>query len=241
MRELVREGEHLRRLGVRAVDEDQRRERVAESEAAELGGVEAAVGVAHHHPADHDEHAGGVGLADEEAERIGPCRARAAGGQIEAERLAHPGRNGLRRRLDRYAADEPHLRLLRDPREVAVPALPFLAGIDGVQKVRARLPHGPPGEGAEVRDGHGFLRRLGEEQVADRHMDGTGERLHLLQGGLRLAGLPFRQLLEPGRNVSCASPARSRAQRISAGLTATRVMRRPRPPSRPREGGFRRI
>ena len=84
MRKLVGESEHLRRLGVRAVDEDQRREGVTESESAKLGGVEAAVVVAHHHPADHDEHAGGVGLADEEAERIGPCRARAAGGQIEA-------------------------------------------------------------------------------------------------------------------------------------------------------------
>ena len=159
MRELVRQGEHLRRLGVRAVDEDQRRERVAEREAAELGGVEAAVGVAHHHPADHDEHACSIGLADEEAERVRPCRTRTAGRQIEAERLAHPGRDGLRRRLDRGAADEPDFGLLRDPREVAIPALPFLAGIDRIQEVRARLPHGPPGEGAEVRDGHGFLGR----------------------------------------------------------------------------------
>ena len=206
MRELVREGEHLRRLGVRAVDEDQRRERVAEREAAELGGVEAAVGVAHHHPADHDEYASGVGLADEEAERFRPCRTRAAGGQIEAKRIAHPGRDGLRRRVDRGAADEPYFRLLSDPREVAVPALPFLARIDRIQEVRARLPHGPAGNGAEVWDGDGFLRRLGEEQVADRHMHGMGVRLHLLQRRLCLAGLPFRQILEPGCKLVVLSP-----------------------------------
>ena len=206
MRKLVGEREHLRRLGVRAVDEDQRRERVAQGEAAKLGGVEAAVVVAHHDPADHDEHAGGVGLADEEPQGIGPCRARAAGGQIEAERLRASGPRRSPAASRPWRCRRSAFRLLRDPDEVSVPALPFLAGIDRVQKVRARLPHGPPGNSAEVRDGNGFLGRLGEEQVADRHMDGMGERLHLLQGGLRLAVLPFRQFLEPGRKRLLRAP-----------------------------------
>ena len=65
MRKLVGEREHLRRLGVRAVDEDERRKRVGQGESAKFAGVEASARVAHYHSTDHDEYPGVVGLADE--------------------------------------------------------------------------------------------------------------------------------------------------------------------------------
>ncbi|MFZ4580101.1 MAG: hypothetical protein ACOYOB_17080 [Myxococcota bacterium] len=42
----MRQREHLRRLGIGAVDEDERRERIGQGKAAELAGVEFSVDVA---------------------------------------------------------------------------------------------------------------------------------------------------------------------------------------------------
>ena len=206
VREFMGQGEHLRRFRVRAVDEDQGGEGIGKGEAAKLAGIERAVVVAAHNPADHYEHTGLVGLPDEQPQSIDPRRALPVGSEVESERFAHLGRHGLRIHLDPGAADEIEFRLLPDANEVSVPALPLLASVDRIQQVRARSRHLLPGERAEVRNGNRLFRRLREEQVADGHMNGPGERLHLLQGGLRLAVLPLRQPLEPGRKVRLHPP-----------------------------------
>ena len=55
--------------------------------------------------------------------------------------------------------------------------------------------------------------RLAEKQVAERHMDGAGERFELLQSRLNRAALPFGQFLELPRqvflrNLGLGAPAR---------------------------------
>ena len=54
MRELVRKREHLRRLAIAAVDEDERRIVVAEGEAAEFGDAQLAMHVVPDHAVDDD-------------------------------------------------------------------------------------------------------------------------------------------------------------------------------------------
>src|ERR1700761_2906218 len=74
MRQLVCQGEHLRGLGIGSVEEDERGEAVGEGEAAELVGIEAAMIVAAHDAADHDQHSELVGHADEASQRLRPSR-----------------------------------------------------------------------------------------------------------------------------------------------------------------------
>jgi hypothetical protein len=70
----------------------------------------------------------------------------------------------------RRAADEPRFGQAHSQREVAIPALPFLAGIQHVEQIGAGAPHPAPGMGAEIRDRKWLFRRLGQEQIADRNM-----------------------------------------------------------------------
>ena len=57
MRQLVSEREHLRRLRIRTVYEDQRRVGIGECEAAELLHAQPAMGVVSHHTIDHRHYA----------------------------------------------------------------------------------------------------------------------------------------------------------------------------------------
>ena len=50
--------------------------------------------------------------------------------------------------------------------------------------------------GAEVGDRQRLFRWGGQEQITDGHMHGAGEVFELLERGLCLASLPFRELWE---------------------------------------------
>ena len=140
------EGEHLRRLAVGAIDEHQRRTVIGQREAAELLRVEMAVVVVEHDAADHHHDADVLGLLDEQPQRLGPGPAVAARVHVEAERLADPPSSLHGRHVAGQRADEGQGRRAIDQREVAIPRLPLLAGVDGIQQVRAgtRARPGPP-------------------------------------------------------------------------------------------------
>ena len=72
VREFVREGEHLRRLGVRPIDEDQRRQWIGQREAPELPWFEAAAVVAADDTTGHHQDAERIRLPDEVPQRVGP-------------------------------------------------------------------------------------------------------------------------------------------------------------------------
>jgi hypothetical protein len=72
MCELVGKSENLRRFGVGAVDEHDRRVVINERKPAKLFGVKAAVRVRADNPVDHDEHSSAFGVLDQAAQRLGP-------------------------------------------------------------------------------------------------------------------------------------------------------------------------
>ena len=89
--EFVGKREHLCGLGIGAVNEDQRRQRVRQSEAAKLLRVEAAAVVAPHDTADHDQYTECVSLLDEASQRLGPGGVPPALLQVDSESVAHAG------------------------------------------------------------------------------------------------------------------------------------------------------
>ena len=85
MRQFVSQGEHLRRLGIGAVDEDEGREVVGEGKAPELPRVELAAGVVADYAVYHHEDVEGVDLLDEAPQGIGPSAQGAAFVEVEAQ------------------------------------------------------------------------------------------------------------------------------------------------------------
>ena len=162
--------------------------------------------VAHDNTADHDENTNFFGPADEQPQSVGPGRTVPASRDFEVERFAHLRSNRLGRRLDRGAADEGQIRRLGDPEEITIPVLTLLTDVDRVQKVRAGAFDGLPGKGAEIGNGDRFLRWPGEEQIADRHMDGARECFHLLRRGPVRTAFPFGRLSEPRHELFVGNP-----------------------------------
>ena len=197
MGQLVGEREHLGRLGVGTVDEDDRRQRIGQREAPELFRIELAVGVVADDPADHDQHAEIVRLLDEPAKRSGPGPHPAALRQIEPEGVAHPcgGLDNVAAHLHR--ADEIERALADRPRVVPIPLLPLLAGVDRLQQIWAGVPDVDVADGPEVGDRNALLGRLLEEEVADGRVRRLGELLQLPEGRHRLPALPELDPREP--------------------------------------------
>ena len=139
MGELMREGEHLCCLGVPSVDEDQWRNRIRQREPSKLLWVETASAVAADHAADHDEYAKLIRLPDEASKGVGPGWDSPALRDVEAEKAPHAGRDfgdvvlgsGGPHEIDRFSSCGPH--------ELAIPVLPLLAEVDGVEQIRARV------------------------------------------------------------------------------------------------------
>ncbi len=77
-----------------------------------------------------------------------------------------------------------------DAREFAIPLLALLAEVDGVEQVRARSFEADARQSAEVRYGYALNGRFREEEVTDRCVGRLGEALQLLQGRPRRATAP---------------------------------------------------
>ena len=86
MGQLVRQREHLRRLGIGAVDEHERGKIVRQGETSKFLRVELAAVVTAHHPAHHDENPRGVCLLDEAPQSVCPGRQLASLIEVEPER-----------------------------------------------------------------------------------------------------------------------------------------------------------
>lgn len=137
MRELVGEREHLCRLRVGAVDEDERSHGINERETSELVRVELARVVAADDTADHHEDTCGVSLRDETPQRLNPRWTLPALLEIELQHLAHLIRN---RGGSDIKAGGPHERKGPEPcraSESPVPLLSLLAELQGVEQVGA--------------------------------------------------------------------------------------------------------
>ena len=220
----MREREHLSRLGIRPVDEDQRRKRIGKRKAAEFSRIETPVIVIHDDSADHHKHANPLGLKDEQPECVGPRPALSPSAEVEAEGIPHTGCDFFGPHCNCGASDEAAFSLPRDADEISIPTLSFLTDVDRIQQIRTRASYIFPGEGAKVGDGHHFLRRFCEEQVTDRHVNGASKIFYLFRVGCVSPVSHSGNLLNRRINSSCASPARSRAQRRSSLLIATRVI-----------------
>ena len=192
--------------------------------------VKGAPVVGEHDAANHHQHTGGIGLPDEEPQRLLPGAAGGPRSHVETECLGHATCRVLWPVRESRAADESRLGHAHCQREIAIPALPFLAGVEHVEQFGAGTPQPASVMGAEIRDWQRLFRRLGQEQIADGHMDGLRERFQLLECGLRFAGFPFAKLREAAlqlAGVLNAGPLPCPAQQLR-GRTATRVMLPPR-------------
>jgi len=132
----MREGEDLTGLGVGTVDEDERSEIIAEREAAELAGVERAVGVVAHDAAHHDEYAELVQPGHQQPDgfvRVA-CLGERAGVEIERSTDLRGGAKNVRVRAHR--ADEAERLVAHQPGMLSEPILALLAEVDGVQEIR---------------------------------------------------------------------------------------------------------
>ena len=190
MRQLVSQGEHLRRLRVRAVHEDERGPGVGEREPPELLGIEATTAVAAHDPAHHHQDPRGLAPIAEPPQGLGPGRTVASRVEVEVQRLPKP-----RRRLDEVVfalqhPDDRTLRLTAEGRVLPIPVLPLPALVHRVQEVSARVAHRAVGDGTEIGNGHPFVRWFAEEQETDGDARHSGELLQLPQRRLPLPSLP---------------------------------------------------
>ena len=216
VREFVREGEHLRLLGVRPVDEDQRREWIGQRKAAELPWIEAAAVVAADDTTGHHQDAERIRLPDEVPQRVGPRGEPATLLNVEPENMPH-GRGDLDDVvLEVGGANDVKRRLVHGHREVAIPVLALVAQIDGLQQIRAWMVHVDVSDGAEVRDRHPFDRRFREKQESHRRTGRLRKRLDLLESGLYLAPFPRfkpREATRQGIGIVARALARPAEQR----------------------------
>src|SRR5208282_1574824 len=199
--QLVRQREHLPGFGVSAVDEYKRCEPVSERKPPEFFWIECSLCIAEDDAAHHHQHADLVGLSDEEPQSLFPCSAIRPGVEIETKRPRHMSRHRFRGRSESCAADEPNLRLARCQRELPIPALPFLAGIEHVEQVGTGSQHGPPLHRPEIWDRERFFGRVLQEQITDGDMDRASEGIQLLEGRRRFASLPGVKLGETMKEV----------------------------------------
>lgn len=188
------ERKHLRRLGIGAVDEDERRQVVAKREAPELLRVELAAVVGTDDTAHHNQHPERIGLLDESPQRVGPGRDPTAFIEVEAQGVAHPGGDFYNLVCHARGTNKGAPGLTRLPREVAVPLLRLLAEVDGVQQIGTRRLDAPVGHRAQIGNGHGFLGWSGQEEVSDEDVGGLREGFELLECRIVLAPLPGFEL-----------------------------------------------
>ena len=196
--QLVRQREHLRRLGVRAVDEHQRRQVVRHREAAELLGVEMRRLLLSTTPLHMTRmpSASACSMKRRRASVQVGIRRRSSRSKPSACRISRPS---LRRRRQRAR----NRQTPATPRPWTARSRGTTPGVAGRCR-RCRAGRGSDGRAmpvARVRKsgiGTRLDRRLLEEQVADRRVGRLGEPLDLLQRRPDLAPLPGRELGEDG-------------------------------------------
>ncbi len=206
VRKLMSQREHLRCLAVRAVDEHQRGKVVRQREAAELLGIELAPGVTADHTAHHDQNAEPIGLLNEASQRLRPGWELSARVEIKAQRFADDpgGTNNVVPGTDR--PDESQPIITGGSGEIAVPVLPLLAQIDGIQEIRTGLADVGISDRSEIGDGNGLFRRLREKQKPNRRMRCLRETLELFERRLCVAALPLFKLGETFVEVGKIEP-----------------------------------
>ena len=197
VREFVREGEHLCRLRIRCIDENQRRQWIGQREPPELPCFEATAVVAADDTTGHYQDAERIRLPNEVPKRVGPGGEPTTLLDIKAENMPH-GRSDLYDViLEAGRADEVKRRLVHGQRELAVPVLALLAQIDRLQEIRAWTAHMDIGDGPEVRNWHPFERRFLEKQKSHWSAGRLRKRLNLLESGPHVAPFPLFESRKP--------------------------------------------
>ncbi len=131
--------------------------------------------VARNDAARHDQHADRIGLADHRTQRVGPCWASGSRVEIESEGESNLscGLQGVA--LHSRRADELEHTLAGQPRMLAEPVLPLLAGVDHFEQVGAGAPDLEACQRAEVGDRQRLVGWRRQEQKTHRHMRGLGK------------------------------------------------------------------
>ena len=194
VRQFVREREHLRGLGVCAIDEDQRRDRIGQGETPKFHRIQGASTTAADHTANHDENAQRIRLPNEPSQRIDPCREPSALCDVETEPTSNASSSfqNLVARLGR--AHEVLRPLPGGTSELPIPVLTLLAKVDGIQQIRARLAAVRARSRAKVGDRNTLDRGFAKKQVPDRREGRLRKTLQLLE---RRPGLPALPSLDP--------------------------------------------
>ncbi len=152
MRQLVREREHLSGLGIGAVDENERGEAVGQRQPAKLIRIEGAMSVGQDDTAHHDEYAHILSLLDEQSKGFLPATTPGSRRDVELEAGGHLRSHNLRFLIQGRAADKVRLRHSASERELAIPILPLLTGVNHIEKVGTWSLHATSVVGAEVGD-----------------------------------------------------------------------------------------
>ena len=163
MRQLVSEREHLRRLRVRTVHEDQRRIGIGEREAAKLLHAQPARGVVTHHTIDHRHHAELLDRATQLARRGLPSVDCHRPSTIKAKRPSHLATHSVRLIGKRGACHEGQRFHLVLEEGLPQPLLSALHRVERVEQIRARPASGSARHGAIIRHREAFVGGLGEE------------------------------------------------------------------------------
>jgi hypothetical protein len=145
--------EHLCRLGIGAVNKDQRRERIYQGEAAEFLRIEPAVRVVGDDTVHHDQHADSIGLLDKPAQRFGPARNAAPLLDVKAKLMPDRRRDFQDIARQRRGAHKGERLLPLQLGILAIPLLPLLAKKDRIQEVRARTLDAPSAGRPKIGDG----------------------------------------------------------------------------------------
>ncbi len=197
----VRQCQHLRRPAVRSVDEDQRGQIVGQRKAAKLFHPQLATGVASHNAVCHDQDACVFSMGGKLAQGYFP------GGQVFAflqrnfQCAAHGFRHRRRCAVSCSAANEIQRWKAVYAGMVAIPVLPLLTEVQGVQQVGTGACRIAPCHSAKVGYGQLFLHGGRQEEIPDRHMHGTGESFQLLQSWPPFTGFPCSKTGEvPGQH-----------------------------------------
>src|ERR1700678_1673079 len=117
-------------------------------------------------------------------------------GKPKAQKITKPSGSFRRLVIDGEAPDEFNFVVAAVLREVPIPVLTELAGIDGVEQIGRGSPHLFIAEGTEVWQRNLLYRRLREKEESDRRMGRLGEVPKLAHRWGQLSALPLPKLRE---------------------------------------------
>jgi len=181
MGQFVGERKHLSSLAVGGVNEDQRGSVVDKSETSKFGRVQFAVAVAADDRTGHHKYSGVFSPGDELTQGIGPRRQPAPFCDGKPQNLPHRVGHLLRLVIFGCTGDKFEACKTMYAGILAIPVLPLLAEVQGIQQRGARFGQGFIAPGPEI--GYRELEcwRFRQKKIPDRGAGKPGEIFQLFQ------------------------------------------------------------